>query len=186
MPFEAPTLTDVDEPSIRSPCRAAVPDGTTPSVAQERVVAPAADANLILARLEDAVAALRTWLRSSACSPSGAWRRDLRRDARRQHEQRLAQGPCERRARHARRWPCRSSQQAVAERACLSPCPTAGASADSTALAARLDTLERAVRTLSSCRSTDATHAVKALSSRLDTLSRDIDELKQAQTQTTP
>jgi hypothetical protein len=42
------------------------------------------------------------------------------------------------------------------------------------------------VRTLSSRPSTDATQAVKALSSRLDTLSRDVDELKQAQTQTTP
>lgn len=153
-----------------------------PPVDREPVVAPAVDPNLILVRLEDAVASLRTWLAVVgvlAIVALGVAIYALTRDANTSSGSRKGLADNERVTRVSDRVD-RLSRQLQSVRASRRAAG-AGAGADSAALGTRLDALQSTVRTLSSRPSTDATQAVTALSSRLDTLSRDVDQLKQAQ-----
>jgi len=157
---------------------------TPPPLVQEHVVAPAVDPNLILVRLEDAVASLRTWLTIVgllAVVALGVAIYGLTRDAGTSGGSRSGLATDKRVTRVNDRVD-RLSGQVQTLRASRTG-NSGGAS--TTALSDRLDTLESTVRTLSSRPSTDATQAVKDLSDRIDTLSRDVDALKQ-QAQTTP
>jgi hypothetical protein len=157
---------------------------TQPPVVQQRVAAPAADSSLLLARLDDAVAALRTWLalvgmlavvalgiaiyalisandttgsRSGSASDERVSRVDDRVDS--------------------------LSRQVQSLRAARGT--TAGGGSEAAALGDRLDELERTVRALSDRPATDATQAVEELSGRIDGLSADVEKLKQS-SQTPP
>lgn len=150
-------------------------------------MAPAIDPNVVLVRLEDAIASLRTWLAVVgvlAVVALGVAIYATTRDANTSSGSRRGLASDERVTRVSDRVD-RLSRQLQSVRA-VRRGAGAGATADSTALGARVEALQSTVRTLSSRPSTDATQAVDALSSRLDTISRDVDQLKQAQTQTTP
>ncbi len=156
----------------------------------EPAVAGAIDPNLILLRLEESLASLRTWLALVAAlalvalglaiyaaladNNSGAQsgsRHGLASDARVSQVNARVD---------------RLSGQVKALRAGSGS--SAGASAtDTTALNARVDALERSVKTISARPAgVDPTQALSQLSGRVDSLTRDVAQLKQGQTQATP
>ncbi|HEV7807133.1 MAG TPA: hypothetical protein VGO80_15020 [Solirubrobacteraceae bacterium] len=151
----------------------------TPPPVQERVVAPGSDQGLLLARLDDAVASLRTWLAvvglfavvalgvaiyalSRADGTSGS-RGGLATDERVSRIDDRVDG---------------LSRQVQSLRTAGGT--SAGGGSDTAALGDRLDELERTVRTLSDRPATDATQAVEELAGRIDTLAEDVEQLKQS------
>ena len=146
---------------------------------------PAADPNFVLARLEDAVDSLRTWLAvvgmvavvalgvsvyalTKADESSGddpASRAGLASDERVSSlDDRVD----------------RLSRQLQNLRA------GDGSGGDTDALEERIGELESTVKTLADRPAQDATQAVEELSGRIDDLARDVEALKQAQQQTPP
>lgn len=140
-----------------------------PPVAEERVVAPAADPNLILRRLEDTVASLRTGLMIVgliAVVALGAALYALLSDDATRGGSRSGLASDERVSRLDDRVD-RLSRQLQSLRA----------GGDTAALGDRVDALERTIKTLDSSPD-DATQAVEELSSRVDGLERDVEDLK--------
>jgi hypothetical protein len=144
---------------------------------EQRGAAPAADPNVILLRLEDAIRSLRTGITivgviavaalavaiyalvQANGSSSGGARSGVASDSRvSQLEDRVD----------------RLSRQVQELRG--------GGGSDSAALDSRISALERTVKTLASRPSTDPTQAIDELSGRLDSVARDVEQLKQTQT----
>ena len=155
-----------------------------PPVVQERVVTPAADPNFVLARLEDAVDSLRTWLavvgmlavvalgvsvyaltKADDSSGDGGSRAGLASDERVSRVDDRVD---------------RLSRQVQSLRA-----GDGSGGDDAAALEDRIGELESTVKTLADRPAQDATQAVEELSGRIDDLAKDVEALKQAQ-QTTP
>jgi outer membrane murein-binding lipoprotein Lpp len=154
-------------------------------VVEERVVAPVVDPNVILLRLEDAVDGLRTWLfviglvavvalgvalyavidDDTSTRGAGSSATGLASDERvTQIENRVDRLS-------------RQLQDLRVDR---------GTAGGTSALAGRVDQLERTVRSLPSQPSAGGTQdAIDTLSNRIDTLAQDVEQLKQAGT-TTP
>lgn len=144
-------------------------------------MAPATDVSFALARLEDAVASLRTWLAVVgllAVVALGASIYALTREDDASNGSRRGLASDERVSRLDDRVD-RLSRQLQGVRA-------SGAAskddADTTALGDRIDELEKTVQQLSDRPATDATQAVEELSGRIDDLAQDVEQLKQAQT----
>jgi hypothetical protein len=147
-----------------------------PSGYEQRGAAPAADPNVILLRLENAIGSLRTGITivgviavaalavaiyalvQANDSSSGGSRSGLASDSRVSHlEDRVD----------------RLSRQVQELRG------GSGSGGDSAALDSRISALERTVKTLASRPSTDPTQAIDELSGRLDSVARDVEQLKQ-------
>jgi hypothetical protein len=159
---------------------------TPPPVVEERVVTPVADSSFVLARLEDAVASLRTWLAVVALlslvalgvgiyaltrqndNSSGGSRSGLATDKRVSRVNDRVD---------------RLSRQMQSLRASRAAAGSAGSSADTdtAALSDRIDALESTVKTLAGRSAPDATQAVKELSGRIDKIAQDVEQLKQDQ-----
>ncbi len=156
---------------------------TPPPVVEERVVAPGVDPNFVLARLEDAVASLRTWLAVVALLSLVALGASIyaltREDDDAGSGSRSGLASDERVSRLDDRVD-RLSRQLRSVRA------GATDDGDTAQLGTRIDELESTVETLADRpapdAAPDATQAVQDLSGRIDDLARDVEQLKQAQT----
>ena len=157
-----------------------------PAVVQERVVAPAADPGYVIARLEDALASLRTWLAVVALLAIvalGVAIYALTRDDDTTSGSRSGLATDERVSRVDDRVD-RLSRQVQSVRASRSAGSSSGAAATSE-LSDRVDQLETTVKSLSNSSAPDATQAIKDLSGRIDDVAQDVEQLKQDQA-TTP
>jgi outer membrane murein-binding lipoprotein Lpp len=158
---------------------------------EERYVAPAADPSLVLVRLEDAIASLRTWLAIvgllSVVALGVAIYSLVQDDSGGTGGSRNGLATDERVTRVNDRID-RLKSQVDSIRSGSQPSSGAGAGAagDVSALSDRVDTVERTVKSLAARPATDATQAVKELSGRIDALSRDVEQLKQNSSSTTP
>lgn len=144
-------------------------------VVQERYAAAGPDPNLVLARLEDAIASLRTWLAIVgliSVAALGVAVYAIVREDEGDDGSRRGLASDQRVSRLDDRVD-RLSRQLKSVRA---------SEGDSDALGDRVDALERSVKTLADRPATDPTKAIEELSGRIDDLSRDVEQLKQAPT----
>ena len=150
-----------------------------PPVYEERVVAPAADPNAILLRLEDAINSLRTGLMIVgviAVAALGVAIYSLMKDDDGDNGSRRGLATDERVSRLDDRVD-RISRQVQGLRS--------GGSRSSDAVETRVGALERTVKTLAERPSTDPQQAIDELSNRIDDVAQDVEALKQ-QSQATP
>lgn len=159
---------------------------TPPPVVEERVIVPGADPGFVLARLEDAVASLRTWLAVVALLSLVALGLGIyaltREDDDAGNGSRAGLATDKRVSRVDDRVDrlVRQMQSLRASRAAAAGAGTS-ADADTAALGDRIDALESTIKTLSSRSAPDATQAVKELSGRIDKIAQDVEQLKQDQ-----
>ncbi|MDX6691488.1 MAG: hypothetical protein QOG15_2945 [Solirubrobacteraceae bacterium] len=143
-------------------------------VVEERVVAPAVDPNIILLRLEDAVASLRTGLMFVGVIAVAALAVGL--------YALLSNDDTSRGSRTGLASDARVSRLSDRVDRLSRQVQDLRAGGNTSALDARVRALETTVRTLAKRPvAKDPTQAIEQLSSRVDTLTQDVDQLKQAQ-----
>jgi prefoldin subunit 5 len=165
-----------DRPTVRLQPTAPPPP---PPVYEERVVAPAADPNAILLRLEDAINSLRTGLMIVgviAVAALGVAIYSLMKDDDTDGGSRSGLASDERVSRLDDRVD-RISRQVQGLRS--------GGGTSTDAVEERVAAVEKTVKTLAERPSTDPQQAIDELSNRIDDVAQDVEALKQ-QSQTTP